>query len=124
MTMFSGARLEGTDITDIEDFDIVEVNKVDLYKPKNSKNGVLRYYTNKGVFLGLTTLEDVAQKWEKFGFMQLDPVNVVNINAIKYIVDDFFSIRAYFEDGSFAAISRPKYKKIEHLGIPKKDRPE
>ncbi|QDX91038.1 hypothetical protein EEL30_00725 (plasmid) [Brevibacillus laterosporus] len=121
MTMFSGIRF-GTN--EIEDFKIEEVNKVDLFRPKNSKNGILQYHTNKGKFLGLTTLEDVGQKWEKFGFMQLDPVNVVNINAIKYIVDDSFSIRVYFEDGSYAEVSRPKYKKIEHLGIPKRDRPD
>ncbi|AKF92670.1 LytTR family transcriptional regulator DNA-binding domain-containing protein [Brevibacillus halotolerans] len=121
MTMFSGIRF-GTN--DIEEFSIEEVNKVDLFRPKNSKNGILQYHTNNGKFLGLSTLEDVWQKWGKFGFMQLDPVNVVNLYAIKYIVDDSFSIRAYFEDGTYATVSRPKYKQIEHLGIPKRDHPD
>lgn len=121
MTMFSGMRF-GT--TDIEEFSIEEVNKVDLFRPKNQKTRVLMYHTNKGKFLGLATLEDVGQAWEKFGFLQLDPVNVVNLNSIKYIVDDTFSVRAYFKDGSYATVSRAKYKQIAHLKIPKKDRPE
>ncbi|MBG9786588.1 hypothetical protein ABD74_02650 [Brevibacillus laterosporus] len=122
MILLAGIQLGATEV---EEFSLEEVNYVDLYnKTKNSKNGILRYHTNKGTFLALTKLEDARQFLEKYGFQSLDSVNVVNLNAIKYIVEDPFSIKAYFQNGTYTSISKFKYKLLSHLNIPKKDQPD
>ncbi|PPA87065.1 hypothetical protein C4A75_03555 [Brevibacillus laterosporus] len=112
----TGIRVERKyDESDFIEFGVEEVNYVDLFRPKKNSDSILRFHTNKGVFLAVTTLEGIRASWGKYGFVSLDAVNVVNLENITYVVENALFIRAYFGDGSYTTVSRSKYELVKHL---------
>ncbi|MGE5703196.1 MAG: LytTR family transcriptional regulator DNA-binding domain-containing protein [Clostridia bacterium] len=110
----SGIRLQRrNDETDFAIFDMNDVNFVTSFKPTKNSERILLYHTDHGEYMGVNTLEGVKRLWERYGFVTLDSVNVVNLNNIAYV--DEVNFRAYFHDGSFTTISRSKMELVKDL---------
>ncbi|MGC5326959.1 LytTR family transcriptional regulator DNA-binding domain-containing protein [Brevibacillus sp. SYSU BS000544] len=106
-------RQEG--LSDYHEFDLDDIFFVTSFKAPNTSNRSLVFHTRFGKFHPISTLEQIREEWGIYGFIALDTVNVVNVKHIKYIEKSIFWIRAYFEDGSFTTVSRPRYHLVKDL---------
>lgn len=112
-----GVKAEGRtgEDSDFVLFDSSDVYKVEMWQPSKNAKKVPLVKTKHGNYVSIQSLEGYVVLLGDEGFTHLDNVNVVNVNNVKYIVQTKFYIRAYFEDGTFASVSKANLSKVEHL---------
>ncbi|WP_338551515.1 dipeptidyl aminopeptidase [Paenibacillus sp. KS-LC4] len=115
-TEILGQRVYG-DVIDGEQFDtfiLSEVMLIDVFKPK--KNYVVpRFYTVKGIFTVILTLDACKQIFIPLGFKSLDSNILVNIDHINYVKVERFGNTAFFDGGVTANVIGRKLHLVEHL---------
>lgn len=104
--------------SDFITFDIADVNFIELWRPTKNADKIPMFHTKLGKFFQVGSLEGFSITLRKFGFTQLDTVNVVNLSNVEYVCESNFYTRAYFEDGTYTTISKSNLNKVNN--IPKK----
>ncbi|NEU27071.1 LytTR family transcriptional regulator [Paenibacillus polymyxa] len=94
------------DATDFVEFELSEVNFIDLWSATNSSAKVPCHHTTHGSYLSLQTLRDITQAYEPFGFSAYDQSTVVNENQILDIEPLRNGTKVIFKDGSHTIIRK------------------
>ncbi|OMF48635.1 LytTR family transcriptional regulator DNA-binding domain-containing protein [Paenibacillus peoriae] len=94
------------DDTDFVEFELSEVNFIDLWSATNSSVKVPCHHTFHGSFLSLHTLKDISQAYYPFGFRCYDQSTVVNENKIEDVVPVKNGTKIIFTDGSYVVIRK------------------
>ncbi|WP_025683631.1 LytTR family transcriptional regulator DNA-binding domain-containing protein [Paenibacillus maysiensis] len=94
------------DATDFVEFDLSEVNFIDLWSATNSSAKVPCHHTTNGSYLSLQTLKDVSQAYKHYGFKAYDQSNVINENRISEIIPMGKGSKVIFKDGNHTLIRR------------------
>lgn len=72
----------------------------------------IAYHTNKGLFLPVNSLEGIGICLEKYGFTNLDSINVTNLKNIESVNVSPYGISVHFPNGTHTTASRYKYKQF------------
>lgn len=94
------------DDTDFVEFDLKEVNYIDLWKTTDHSSKVPAFHTNKGSFLALSTIKDIASAYYNYGFRSFDRSTVINVNNIKEFYPERNGTRIIFIDQSYVKVRK------------------
>lgn len=109
----TGIRVENGKVIEYRDFLFDDIYFVTSFRPPNSSTRILIFHTRYGEFQQVNTLDGIKNAWRDYGFLSLDTVNVVNVQAIVRIEENMDQILAFFPDGTSTTISRKKYRKLK-----------
>lgn len=98
------------DNTDFMEINLSDINYIDLWRPTNHSAKVPSYHTSFGSFLALSTINDICQAYEKYGFESFDRSTVINMEKVKKYVPATNGTRIIFDDGSYVKVRKKLVK--------------
>ena len=97
--------------TDFVEFDLMDINYIDLWSPTRNSAKVPAYHTFHGSYLALFTIVDISKGYRSYGFLAFDRSTVINLKNIKDLVPHKNGTKVIFRDNSFVIV-RKNYENI------------
>lgn len=98
------------DESDFVEFDLNDVNYIDMLRPTDSSCKVPAYHTADGSYLAIWTLNDLQEVYGGFGFRRYGGSTIVNENRVAEKIPDESGTTVVFLCGSRVHV-RKKFKK-------------
>ncbi|GIP58682.1 LytTR family transcriptional regulator DNA-binding domain-containing protein [Paenibacillus woosongensis] len=109
-----GVKITGRqgDDSDFVEFELSDVNYINLYKPSKSSESVPVYHTSDGSYAPLLKLKDISIALKNYGFVNFDQSTIVNRNRVKRTVKRKEGLNVTFVDFSVIVVSaRSRFNK-------------
>lgn len=92
--------------TDFVEFDLSEVNYIELWSPTEHSAKVPAYHTSHGSYFALSTIKDISIGYCRYGFAAFDRSTVVNKANIKQMIVEQNGTKIIFHDNSFVKVRK------------------
>lgn len=103
-----GVKMHGrtNDLSDFVEFNLLDVNYIDLWSPTEHSAKVPAYHTSYGSFIALSTIKDISTGYKKFGFTSFDRSTVINNKNIKHMIVENNGTKVVFNDDSYVRVRK------------------
>lgn len=106
-------EIRQNDESDFVTFDIADLLMIEMGRPTKNSSKQPLFKTKRGNYWNAGTLEGLGVILKSYGVTNFDSVNLVNTNNVKLVKEIEGAYFAFFENGTFATVSKPNLHKIK-----------
>lgn len=92
--------------SDFVEFNLLDVNYIELWRPTEHSAKVPAYHTSHGSFIALSTIKDLSTGYRAYGFSAFDRSTVINNKKIKQMIVENNGTKIIFTDNSYVKVRK------------------